>query len=212
MAMDDRRPSRLGLAAITVAALVLPVVAALAVAAIVAPLGIPAWVKATLGLVVLVGGFIVGGRASVRATQRRYPPVVFSGFDHGPALRVMTDTAARLGSRNHVVFGIAPSGGPTEGELQALISIKTDRHGDVSEQVVQVPYAGRHEDPAMSFPQEGVALAGGWEIRHWAAGDYVVLAASPTMGPRDLLELAVDATVRLHAVDPAEAWELTFVV
>ncbi len=206
----ERETSRLGVAAITVAAIVVPLVAALFAAAILGPRDIPAWVKTTLVVGVLVGGLVVGGRASVRAAQRRYPPVEFTGSDLTPALRVVTDTMARLGPRNHVVFGVAAAELPARGSLEALISVRTDRKGRAGDLAVQLPYTGRG-DPSAALDEAGIA-ATGWEVRGWEANEFVILAAPLTASPRELLEVSVTGTARLHDLDPAGQWQLSFVV
>jgi uncharacterized membrane protein YhdT len=208
--VDRREPSRLGTAALTVAGLVVPILAAFLVAVALGPVALPDWLKLAAAFAVMIGGFVVAGRAAVRAMRLRYPPVSFTASDPGPALGAMTDTVRRLGPRNHVVFGLAPV--TSGGSLQALVSVKTDRHGSIVEQVVQVPYAGHDRAPVERWPEVGAPLPTGWEILGWEANEYAIAAAPATASLGDLLDFTLTAMARLHGVGDGASLELTFVV
>ncbi|MEX0865528.1 MAG: hypothetical protein WD269_11770 [Acidimicrobiia bacterium] len=134
--------------------------------------------------------------------------MAFSGSDVDPPTRVVTETVAHLGPRNHVIFGLAPVEG---GFPQALISIKTDRIGLVNEQILQIPYRGYEAPPENLFRSLGLSLADGWDILRWKADDFVAVTAPSFVRPQELVSFAVGASALLLEADPDVAWELRFV-
>ena len=144
----------------------------------------------------------------MRMARRRYAPVAFSASDLDAPIRVVTETVAHLGPRNHVIFGLAPA---EPGFPQALISIKTDRLGLVNEQILQIPYPGYESPPEDLFRSLGLSLADGWDILRWKADDFIAVTAPSYTGPQELVEFAVGASALLLEADPDLAWELRFV-